>query len=280
MLPALVFVTECILRCAFGYVLDNGLSPCLVNSVLLCKLRLAEEDMYRSAPVEPKNDHMFQDPVYASNGDVHHYKHSLTLKACKRSIDIVAALCFFALFGWLYLLLWFGVLITSGGPAMYSQPRYGRGGRLFKFYKFRSMVKDADHVLEQHLKNDLAAKEQWDSFQKLEKDPRITKFGNLIRKTSLDELPQFWNVLVGDMSLIGPRPCMVGQKDLYGDYWSSYCMVRPGITGLWQVSGRNQLDYKSRVVLDVKYVRNLSLIGDFLIAIRTIYVVATGHGSR
>lgn len=198
----------------------------------------------------------------------------------KRAIDIIVSLIFFAIFGWLYVLLWIGVIASSGSPALYSQPRYGKNGRVFKFYKFRSMVARSDQVMAEYLNANPIARQQWADFQKLENDPRITRFGKIIRKTSLDELPQFWNVLIGDMSLIGPRPCMVSQKDLYGDHWGYYCAVRPGITGLWQVSGRNQLSYKKRVALDVKYVEELSVWADVNIFIRTIVVVLTGHGSR
>lgn len=202
------------------------------------------------------------------------------LTALKRGVDICGALVFFAMFGWLYLILWAGVLLSSGAPAMYSQKRYGKDGRVFNFYKFRSMVKNADVVLEQHLKENSSARAQWRDFQKLDQDPRITQFGKFIRKTSLDELPQFWNVLMGDMSLIGPRPCMLSQRELYGNSWAYYCAVRPGITGLWQVSGRNHLTYHRRVALDVEYVRTLSIFSDMAIAFRTVFVVLTGHGSR
>lgn len=207
-------------------------------------------------------------------------RHSPMLRAGKRTVDISAALFFFCAFGWLFAILAVGVLITSGAPVLYSQPRYGRGGRIFKFYKFRSMLPNSAQILEEHLKNDPVARQQWAEYQKLENDPRITPFGKFIRKTSLDELPQFWNVLVGDMSLVGPRPCMLDQKSLYGSDWSFYCAVRPGITGLWQVSGRNQLSYKARVALDVAYVETLSVSRDIGIFIRTIWVVAVGHGSR
>lgn len=198
----------------------------------------------------------------------------------KRTVDILSSLFFFLCFGWLYIIVWMGVLFTSGGPGLYSQPRYGKGGKPFKLYKFRSMVKDSAAVLDDHLRKDENARKQWNEFQKLDNDPRITKFGLLIRKTSLDELPQFWNVLKGDMSLIGPRPCMLGQESLYGDKWCYYCAVRPGITGLWQVSGRNQLSYVQRVELDMLYVKNLSALSDARIFLKTLWVVVTGHGSR
>lgn len=227
-------------------------------------------EKYGREPPQHRSDTLILSPV----------SHSLSLRLAKRAFDVAGALILFLIFGWLYVLLWIGVLATSGAPALYSQKRYGKNGKLFNFYKFRSMVRDADVVLERHLKSSAIAHDQWRDFQKLENDPRITWFGRFIRKTSLDELPQFWNVLIGDMSLIGPRPCMTSQRELYGVDWDYYCAVRPGITGLWQVSGRNKLTYHDRVALDVEYVRTLSVFGDLSIAFRTIYVVLTGHGSR
>lgn len=206
--------------------------------------------------------------------------HPAMLKIGKRSVDIAAALFFLCAFGWLFVLIGLFVRASSGSPVFYSQPRYGKNGKVFRFYKFRSMTPNSAQVLEEHLKNNAEARKQWEEFQKLEDDPRITRVGKFIRKTSLDELPQFWNVLMGDMSLIGPRPCMLEQKSLYGQNWSHYCAVRPGITGLWQVSGRNQLSYNARVALDVKYVETLSPVKDVDIFLRTIWVVAVGHGSR
>ena len=173
-----------------------------------------------------------------------------------------------------------GVRMSSSGPILYSQKRIGRGGRVFRFYKFRSMVPDSDRVLERFLDSDQEARSEWDTFQKLTSDPRITPFGHFIRRTSLDELPQLWNVAIGDMSLVGPRPCMPDQKRLYGPYWQAYCAMRPGISGLWQVSGRNRLSYAQRVELDAKYVREWSLFNDFKILLRTVRVVITADGSK
>jgi lipopolysaccharide/colanic/teichoic acid biosynthesis glycosyltransferase len=200
-------------------------------------------------------------------------------RAVKRTIDIVGALAFFVLFGPLYLLVALAVLVSMGRPVHYWQNRLGNGGR-FRFYKFRSMVRDSDSVLDDFLSRNDMARTEWDTFQKLEKDPRITTIGQLIRRTSLDELPQFWNVLKGDMSLVGPRPCMERQRALYGHGWDQYCAMRPGITGLWQVSGRNRLSFAKRVELDVHYVNNWSLWLDLQILLRTVGVVITGHGSR
>ena len=198
----------------------------------------------------------------------------------KRSIDVACALLFFVLFLPLCLVIAIGVLISSRGPILYVQRRVGQHGRTFRFYKFRSMVADADAALMTFLDTDPGARSQWDTFQKLPDDPRVTRFGRFLRRTSLDELPQFWNVLKGEMSLIGPRPCLPQQADLYGAYWLVYCSVKPGLTGLWQVSGRNQLTYEQRVQLDTRYVSSWSLWLDLRILLKTVQVVLTGHGSH
>lgn len=202
------------------------------------------------------------------------------LRAAKRAVDILMAGAFFLFFGWAFALVWAGVLLTSGGPAIYMQPRYGKDGRVFRFLKFRTMVPDADAVLARHLRENEAARHEWKVFQKLEHDPRITRFGAVLRKYSIDEFPQFWNVLVGDMSMVGPRPCMFAQKDLYGRYWGHYCAVRPGITGLWQISGRNEVSYRRRAAMDAEYVATLSVLRDIGIVLKTFAVVAGARGSR
>ena len=188
----------------------------------------------------------------------------------KRAIDIVGALAFFAFFGPLYVIVAACVWLGGGHPVHYHQTRMGRGGRPFRFHKFRSMVIDSDRVLEAHLARDPAARAEWDTFQKLENDPRILPVGRLIRRLSLDELPQFWNVLKGDMSLVGPRPCMERQRALYGAAWPHYTAMRPGLTGLWQVSQRNEQTFAQRVALDVAYVEDWSLWLDCRILMRTV----------
>lgn len=205
---------------------------------------------------------------------------SWAARTAKRATDIVGALVFFALFGPVYLVLALCLCISMGAPIHYWQTRLGQNGRRFRFYKFRSMVQNSDDVLDEFLSKNDMARTEWDTFQKLEKDPRITPIGHLIRRASLDELPQFWNVLKGDMSLVGPRPCMERQRSLYGSNWSHYCAMRPGITGLWQVSGRNRLPYAKRVELDAYYVENWSLWLDAKILFRTFKAVFTGEGSR
>ena len=236
--------------------------------------------MYRS----PENTAVAQtgqaDESQQHSGEINAIKQSSVALFIKRAMDIVGALLFFTLFGWLFAICWLAVLTASGGPAIFTQPRYGRDGKVFRCYKFRSMVRNAEDVLRIHLDTNSSAHEEWQTFQKLKKDPRVTKVGALMRKASLDELPQIWNVLKGDMSFVGPRPCMRGQVNLYGRHWVEYCAMRPGITGLWQVSGRNSLGYSDRVALDAKYVNQWSIWMDVRILVKTVIVVLAGQGSH
>lgn len=173
-------------------------------------------------------------------------------------------------------LLAVGIAFDGANP-FYSQSRVGRGGRLYKMWKLRSMVVNADAELETYLATDPAARAEWDSTQKLKIDPRITRFGRILRKSSLDELPQLWNVLIGNMSLVGPRPMMPCQQDIYPG--SAYYRLRPGITGPWQVSRRNESTFADRARFDTDYDRSLSLAGDIGLLIGTVRVVvrATGY---
>ncbi|MDB5879671.1 MAG: UDP-phosphate galactose phosphotransferase [Variovorax sp.] len=197
-------------------------------------------------------------------------------RVIKRSLDIVGALAFFALFAPLLLAIALGVGLSSGWPVHFRQTRMGRDGRRFHFYKFRSMVPDAERVLKELLDRDPDARAEWNAFQHLKNDPRITRIGRYLRKSSFDEFPQFWNVLVGDMSLVGPRPCLERQASMFGDAWGHYCAVRPGISGLWQVSGRNRLTFAQRVELDVDYVEIWSIWLDLSILLRTTRAVIAG----
>lgn len=206
--------------------------------------------------------------------------HSRIQRATKRLTDIAGAIFFFIFFGWLYILVWIAVILTTGSPAIYKHTRIGRHGRNFPCLKFRSMVVDSEKVLANLLANDPLARQEWEESHKLRNDPRITRFGHFIRKTSLDELPQFWNVLRGDMSLVGPRPVVRKELDeRYGVHSPVYESVRPGITGLWQVSGRSNLSYAERISLDTQYVNNWTLAKDLKILFRTIAVVLRGSGS-
>jgi exopolysaccharide production protein ExoY len=159
----------------------------------------------------------------------------------------------------------------DGGSAFYCQNRIGAGGKVFRMWKLRSMVADADARLERHLAENPAARREWDRTQKLRQDPRITPFGHLLRRSSMDELPQLWNVLRGDMSLVGPRPMMVEQEPLYPG--TAYVRMRPGITGHWQTSGRNATTFAARAEFDAAYERDLSLGTDLRILARTVKVV-------
>ncbi len=171
------------------------------------------------------------------------------------------------------------VKITSPGPAFYGQTRRGRGGGPFVAWKFRSMYANAGEVLEQWLASDLGFREEWLQYQKLRHDPRITPLGRFLRRTSLDELPQLWNIVRGQMSFVGPRPIVAAEMSRYGDGFALYAKVTPGLSGLWQVSGRNNLSYEQRVKLDLYYVRNWSVWLDLHILFRTIRVVVLGDGA-
>lgn len=171
------------------------------------------------------------------------------------------------------------VMVDSPGPVFYRQYRLGQGGRPFKAWKFRSMVIDADRVLQESLDRHPELRESWERDHKLKYDPRVTRVGRFLRRTSLDELPQLWNVLRGEMSLVGPRPIVDEEIYRYADKFELYTRVMPGITGLWQVSGRNDVSYDERVNLDAYYVRNWSVWLDIHILLRTIWVVLVGDGA-
>jgi len=164
----------------------------------------------------------------------------------------------------------------DGGPAFYWQNRVGQNGRIFRCWKLRSMVVDAESQLAAHFARDPAARAEWDTHQKLKRDPRITPLGRLIRKTSLDELPQLWNVFRGEMSLVGPRPMLPEQRALYPG--EAYYQLRPGLTGFWQISDRNDSSFAARAGYDARYNARLSLLTDMLVLLTTAWVVLRGTG--
>jgi len=168
----------------------------------------------------------------------------------------------------------------DGAPIFFGHYRVGHNGKLFRCLKFRTMLRNSEQVLAQLLQDDPAAQAQWLRDQKLENDPRITPVGHFLRNTSLDELPQLLNVLRGEMNLVGPRPITVGELTRYGYVRWHYLSVRPGITGLWQVSGRNNTSYEQRVALDRRYVEQRSAWGDLSILLKTVRVVITKEGAR
>jgi lipopolysaccharide/colanic/teichoic acid biosynthesis glycosyltransferase len=193
----------------------------------------------------------------------------------KRAIDLTLVLLAMPL--WLPLLVIGAALVMlDGHNPFYSQERIGRNGRVFRIWKLRSMVPDADAFLESHLTNNPEARAEWDATQKLKQDPRITPVGRVLRKISLDELPQLLNVLTGDMSLVGPRPIMINQQALYPG--QRYYDMRPGLTGLWQVSERNECAFADRVRFDDIYHRAMSFGTDLRILGQTVVVVLRGTG--
>jgi Undecaprenyl-phosphate galactose phosphotransferase WbaP len=198
--------------------------------------------------------------------------------AAKRAFDIGAALVLLVLLSPLMLTVAL-LVMRDGGPCVFGHARVGMGGRKFRCLKFRSMVRNADAVLRDLLATDPTARAEWEKDFKLRHDVRVTALGRFIRRTSIDELPQLWNVVRGDMSLVGPRPVVEKELERYGDSVSYYLRVLPGITGLWQVSGRNDADYDKRVMLDVTYVRNWTFAGDIVILFKTIGVVIHGRGA-
>lgn len=170
------------------------------------------------------------------------------------------------------------VLDSKGGP-FYSQTRIGRGGHTFKAHKFRTMVLNADEILQQYLEQSPELKAEWLATHKLKHDPRVTRVGAILRKLSLDELPQFWNILTGEMSLIGPRPIVEAEIERYGKCFELYVQARPGLTGLWQVSGRSDTSYQRRVELDEYYLLNRSIKLDLVILLKTVTVVLGRKGA-
>lgn len=187
----------------------------------------------------------------------------------KRSFDVVASVCGLIVLSPLFVLV-ASLVRRDGGAVIHVQKRVGHGGRLFKMYKFRSMHVGAEKRLIKYLSSNATARDEWNVFQKLKDDPRITSIGTFIRITSIDELPQLLNVLKGEMSLVGPRPFLPGQESYYGDKLRAYQSVRPGITGPWQVSGRNRRTFAERVALEAWYARNWTLWLDLVILLKTI----------
>ncbi|ENF1919635.1 undecaprenyl-phosphate galactose phosphotransferase WbaP [Klebsiella michiganensis] len=209
---------------------------------------------------------------------VQHNLAKLSSRIIKRIFDIFGSLSIILLLSPLLLYISYKVK-KDGGPAIYGHERVGKNGRSFKCLKFRSMVVNSKEVLENLLVTDVAARNEWELTFKLKKDPRITNIGELLRRTSLDELPQLFNVLKGEMSLVGPRPIITAELERYNDEVAYYLLSKPGMTGLWQVSGRSDVDYDTRVYLDAWYVKNWSMWNDIAILFKTITVVLKKDGA-
>lgn len=195
-----------------------------------------------------------------------------------RVFDIAVAALAILVFLPFLILTALAIKLTAPGPIMFVQQRVGRDGKLFPCLKFRTMVVNAAEVLDELLMSSSAAREEWQRDQKLRKDPRITPIGAILRKSSLDELPQLFNILVGHMSIVGPRPIVENEVYRYGHRFGAYCSVRPGLTGLWQVSGRNEVSYEARVRLDALYALRKSTLYDLTICLRTVPAVLASRG--
>jgi exopolysaccharide production protein ExoY len=197
----------------------------------------------------------------------------------KRIFDILAASILLIGASPLFLIVAILVKFLDPGPIIYPHTRIGHGGRRFKCLKFRSMIVNADDALKTLLQADSEVRELWQRTQKLTNDPRITPLGQFLRQSSLDELPQLINVIRGDMSLVGPRPIVPSETTRYGDKLRLYLAARPGITGLWQVSGRSDCSYERRIELDANYVRHWRFSADLFILVRTVSAVIARKGS-
>ncbi len=198
----------------------------------------------------------------------------------KRVFDVVGASALLILVAPVIIIFGLLIRLQDGKKAVFSQSRYGAGGKSFKCYKLRSMVPNAGERLQEILATNSAMRREWEETQKLTDDPRITSLGRLLRKSSIDELPQLVNVLRGDMSLVGPRPIVQNEIERYGKYYHDYTSVQPGITGLWQVKGRSDTTYTERVALDVEDARTLSFWGDIKIMLMTIPAVLFSKGAH
>lgn len=196
----------------------------------------------------------------------------------KRAFDLSISMVMLLILLPLFVVLAFAIRI-DGGPCLFRHKRLGKAGRPFMCYKFRTMRQNSNDLLESLLLRDPAAKREWETTQKLRRDPRVTRIGTFLRQTSLDELPQLLNVLLGDMSLVGPRPITPQECLRYGTFLRYYYSVQPGITGLWQVSGRSTTSYERRVELDTQYVIDWNLLSDFRILSKTIPAVLLRRGA-
>ena len=210
------------------------------------------------------------------NIDYPHQSRRVTAyQAAKRALDIATVVLLSPVA--LLLIFVLAILVRSdGGPVFFSQKRLGRGGAIFDMWKLRTMVPNAERKLDEHLRDNLEARLEWDRTQKLANDPRITRVGKYLRKFSLDELPQLWNVLMGHMSLVGPRPMFPEQRQRYPG--TAYFDLRPGLTGAWQVSARNGCSFAERAKYDTKYAEQMSFTTDLFILSKTVLSVVRGTG--
>ena len=208
-------------------------------------------------------------------------KNGIVYLICKKIIDIVAGVIGVILLAPITLVVWIIRLCMheNDGPLFFEQLRIGKDGKQFRLYKFRTMVMNADEKLYKYLEENEEARKEYKKYKKLKNDPRITKLGNFLRKTSLDEFPQFINLLKGDMSLVGPRPYLYIEKNDMGDYYDQIVQVKPGITGYWQVNGRNDVDFEERTYMDTYYIEHRGIIMDLKIILKTVLKMFKKEGA-
>ena len=200
-------------------------------------------------------------------------------RVLKRSCDLLLVTLLLLIFLPAMVILGILVKLTSPGPVFFSHRRIYKDGSFFSMWKFRTMCVNSAEVLERHLSSHPEARAEWTRTHKLVKDPRVTRIGDIMRRYSLDELPQLWNVFTGRMSLVGPRPIVAAEVEKYGKCFYCYTSVKPGVTGLWQVSGRSRLTYQARVKLDCQYAAGWTLLADFGILLKTLRSVANQEGA-
>lgn len=225
----------------------------------------------------PATDGVFPAPHSEVDGKKRR-RQGLYATSGKRIIDLLISMLLLPMLLPAMLAIWFAIR-RDGSSAIFTQPRVGRDGRIYACYKFRTMVPNAEQVLEEMCGRDPKIAEEWGTYQKLSNDPRITSVGRILRKTSLDELPQILNVIKGDMSLVGPRPFLPSQREIYDHAGGrAYYALRPGVTGLWQVCSRHDTTFASRVRFDEAYGANLSMLADLSLILRTAKVVLLRTG--
>ena len=228
------------------------------------------------------NEQVINEVIVENNDNIDNKKVRVNIeKGIKRLVDIIAGLVGTILLIPITICIYIAkkILKEDDGPIFYDQLRIGKGGKHFKLYKYRSMVIGADKILEEYLAENEEARIEFEQNQKLKNDPRITKLGSFIRKTSLDEFPQFINILKGDMSLVGPRPIVDREVELFGDKMKTVHSVRPGLTGYWAANGRSDTTYEQRVEMEAYYAENFSLLLDIKIILKTIKSVIKKEGA-
>ena len=225
-----------------------------------------------------KTQRSFARPAFANDGSGDRLSKT-GIPVSKLIFDKVFAASALVLISPVLFLLCLAILSEGRGKVIFRHKRIGKDGKTFLCLKFRTMDVDSEARLAEVFTVDPIAKKEWDESQKLYRDPRVSRVGAILRKTSLDELPQFWNILMGDMSMVGPRPITLEEAHHYGSEFSVYTSVRPGLTGAWQIGGRSETSFEERVALDVNYVRDWGFLTDARIVAKTVKIVLRGQGA-